>query len=162
MERWKQLGKYQKAVLIFITAMSLMFVIVYSVTIHREGFAYQKNILVPSEENGSTMYSGKIKGEQARFTVSADKVVEFQHGDKIYGPALTHKGEWYAWFCGVVVCFVTAISILFADELFRFNMAFQIRDAETAEPSEWQIAGRYISWTILPLMAMIIFIMGLQ
>ena len=39
---------------------------------------------------------------------------------------------------------------MFADELFRFNLAFRIRDAGRAEPSEWEIAGRYISWAVLP------------
>lgn len=34
----------------------------------------------------ATVYSGKLRGEAARFTVHADKSVEFQYGDKIYGP----------------------------------------------------------------------------
>ena len=46
-----------------------------------------------------------------------------------------------------------ACSILFADELFRWNMAFQIRNADQAEPSDWEIASRYIFWTGMPLLA---------
>jgi len=236
------------------TAMVLVFTVVYPLTIAREGFAYKNAILIPIEENGSTVYSGKIQGKQTSFTVFADKTVEFQYGDKTYGPytakedptaiphdndmgeamtgvelrqgekilfrggvlnqggyrwlynedgsmtafeitaytsngtlidgkgnvidpmapsvstildlmadpELTHKGELLAWFGGVFVCIVTAISILFADELFRWNLAFQIRNVDRAEPSEWEIAGRYISWTILPIIAMIVFITGLQ
>ena len=78
------------------------------------------------------------------------------------GPQLTHKGSWAVWIGGVLICAVTAISILFADELFRFALAFRIRDAEQAEPSDWEMTGRYISWTILPLITLWLFIQGLQ
>ena len=235
-------------------AMVLVFTVVYPMTIAREGFAYGNAILVQNQEDGNTTYSGKIQGKQAKFTVSADRTVEFQYGDKIYGPytakkdptalpkdhemgesmtgvelrhgeeilfrggvldfgdhrwlysedgeletmgfsvitshgivtdengnvidpmepsvstildlmagpELTHQGEWIAWLGGVFICIVTAISILFADELFRWNLAFQIRNVDRAEPSDWEIAGRYITWTMLPIMAMILFIVGLQ
>jgi len=254
MEKIRCLNRYQKGVVLLMTAMVLVFTVVYPLTIAREGFAYKNAILIPIEENGSTVYSGKIQGKQTSFTVFADKTVEFQYGDKTYGPytakedptaiphdndmgeamtgvelrqgekilfrggvlnqggyrwlynedgsmtafeitaytsngtlidgkgnvidpmapsvstildlmadpELTHKGELLAWFGGVFVCIVTAISILFADELFRWNLAFQIRNVDRAEPSEWEIAGRYISWTILPIIAMIVFITGLQ
>lgn len=52
--------------------------------------------------------------------------------------------------------------MLFADELFRWNASFLIRNAEDAEPSDWEIAGRYITWTVLPVMAAVIFILGLK
>ena len=48
------------------------------------------------------------------------------------------------------------------DELFRWNLAFQIRNVENAEPSDWEIAGRYSGWTGMVIMALVIFIMGLQ
>lgn len=43
-------------------------------------------VLTVSHENNSTVYSGKINGEKARFTVSEDKSVMFNCGDKSYGP----------------------------------------------------------------------------
>ena len=235
------------------TGMILVFTPLYSVTINQVGFAYKDTILIPSQKDGITTYSGKIKGKQAIFTVSEDKTVHFQYADKIYGPytakedptaipkdnvmsesltgivlyckddvifrggaskisdfywlvnadgssstiniytttsdgtilgengtvidlmepsietildlmnnpSLTHNGDWLAWFTGVFICSLTAISILFADELFRFNLAFQIRDADCAEPSDWELSSRYISWTVLPVLALIIFIIGL-
>lgn len=254
MKRLKGLNLYQKAVLILMAAMVLIFTVVYPKTIAREGFAYKNTILVPSYEKDGTVYSGKIQGKQAVFTVSADKTVEFQYGDKTYGPysakedptaipedsdykelmigvelrrgdkiifrggvlklgdfchlynedgslenmvvsvsssfgnvmdedgnvidqmepsaltildliagpELTHKGYWGAWLGGIAICILTAISILYADELFRWNLSFRIRNVDRAEPSEWEIAGRYIGWTVLPIAAMIIFITGLQ
>lgn len=256
MERIKCLGSYQKGVLLFMIAMVLIFTVLYPTTIVREGFAYKNAILIPNSENGSTVYSGKIQGKQAEFTVCEDKTVYFQYDDKTYGPytrredptaipkdseirdamtgvelyhgeeilfrggvlepgdyrwlynedgsientaitittttsygivmdeqgneidpmepsvstiltlmagaELTHKGDWLLWFYGMLFCIVTAISILFADELFRWNLSFQIRDADRAEPSDWEIATRYIAWTVMPVMAMVIFIAGLQ
>ena len=62
-ERIKNLNKYQKCFLAVIIAMVLIFTVVYAVTISRVGFAYKDVILVPSEENGVTVYSGKLEGQ---------------------------------------------------------------------------------------------------
>ena len=254
MEKFKSFNHYQKGILIFLIAMALVFAVVYSVTISRVGFAYKGAILVPSQENGSTVYSGKIRGQQAHFTVSEDKTVVFQHGEKTYGPYsvkedptaipkdekmaeymtgvelrqgedilfrggvwdtgdsywlynedgtlanfglsyvtsdgierdangnvidpvepsastilelvngpdLQHKGEWFAWFGAVFLGGLNALSILFADELFRWNLAFRIRHADYAEPSDWEIAGRYVGWTVLTIVALVLFIIWLE
>ncbi len=254
MEKIKSLNCYQKGVLIFMITMVLVFAVIYHMTISQVGFKYKDTIFVPSQENGSTVYSGKIQGLQAHFMVSEDKTIVFQYGDKTYGPytvkedpiaipkdkemqeymtgvelrqgedilfrggvleigdsywlynedgtldnlgfsyvtsdgierdengnvidsiepsasiilelmnepELTHKGEWFAWFGAVFICVLNALSILFADELFRWNLAFQIRNVDNAEPSDWEIAGRYIGWTVLTITALVVFIMGLQ
>lgn len=78
------------------------------------------------------------------------------------GPELTHKGIWAVWGCGVLVCVVTAFSILFADQLFRWRMSLAVRNVEDVEPSAWEMAGRYVAWTALPVMALALFIMGLR
>ena len=114
--------------------------------------------------------------DSAIFLTTNDGVIMMENGTKIdpmepsvytilelmSGPELTHKGDWTGWLGGVLVCVVTAISMLFADEIFRWNLAFQIRNADRAEPSEWEMAGRYIGWTLLPVAALIFFITGLQ
>lgn len=61
MERFKNLNLYQKAVLIFMSAMVLVFSVIYPVTISRVGFEYENTILVPCQENGSTVYSGRLQ-----------------------------------------------------------------------------------------------------
>ena len=66
--------------------MILVFSVLYPVTTARVGFLYQDTILTPAQEGDATVYSGKLRGEAARFTVHADKSVEFQYGDKTYGP----------------------------------------------------------------------------
>ena len=79
-----------------------------------------------------------------------------------FGPELAHKGSLWIWFLGVVLCVMSAISILFADELFRWTLSFRVRYAYDAEPSDWEISSRYIGWTLEPIFALIIFIVGLQ
>ena len=78
------------------------------------------------------------------------------------GPELTHKGDWILYLGGAAFCLITWITVLFADGLFRLQMSFRIRDPESAEPSEWEMAGRYISWAALPFLAFFAFMMGLQ
>lgn len=244
MTRVKVLGRYQKILLLLIAVMILAFTVIYPIVTARSGFLYEGTILVPSEEDGCTVYSEKIYGTAATFTVSADKTVIFQYGNTVYGPytvkedptaipkdsdlqtqmtgielrcggeivfrggvvnsgdwrmlynedgsfdllrsitatmsdgtmepsvstildltdgpALTHKGTWLGWFGGVLICVIAALTMLFADELFRWNASFLVRNAEEAEPSDWEIAGRYITWTVLPVMAAVIFILGLK
>ena len=251
-KRIKNLNRYQKCFLLIMLLMSLVFTILYPITISRVGYEYKNSILVPTQENNNIIYSGKIHGTQAHFTVSEDKTLVFQYGDKTYGPytlkedsgaipqnddmseymtgvelrcgenilfrggvlqtadsywlynedgndyefsymaedeterdadgniidpdepstgnilelmndpVLTHKGNWTTWFVALAICVFNAISILYADELFRWNLAFQIRDTYGAEPSDWEIAGRYVNWIILIFVALIIYIIGLN
>lgn len=255
MERIKRLNRYQKGILVLTIVMVILFFAIYAVTISRVGFEYKGAIFVPTQGNQSIVYSGKIRGQQASFTVSEDKTVVFRYGDKTYGPytakedpsaipekegkpmpgmtgvelfdgdsilfrgayepfgndyllfnedgsinnititftandgierdengnivdpaepsastilrlmndpPFTHKGEWVAWFGAAFICVLNSISILFADELFRFRLMFQIRDTEYAEPSDWEMIRRYIGWTFLLIAAFVVFIIGLQ
>ena len=77
------------------------------------------------------------------------------------GPDWTHKGNWGAYFGGVGVSQLLAVYILFADELFRWNMSFRIRHADDAEPSDWELMGRGLTWVILTIAVIALYIMGL-
>ena len=77
---------YGKILLFALVCMVVVFTVLYPVTISRKGFLYQDRILVPTTENGTTIYSAKVKGEQWRITVTTDKTVTFRIGDKQYGP----------------------------------------------------------------------------
>lgn len=256
MDRVRNLNWYQKIILILLAVMLVGFTIAYFVVSSRVGFAYKGAILLPQEENGSVIYTGRVEGEPTRITVTADKTVTVQYEETVYGPytaredpsaipetselakhmtgvellqgdtvlfrggvlrsggsdsgwilleedgslydmavtyttnagieydmdgnpidplepsasailtlmdgpALTSKGNWMAWFGGVFLSVLAAAMILFADELFRWNLSFIIRNADRAEPSDWEIAGRYLCWTVLPIMALICYIIGL-
>lgn len=78
------------------------------------------------------------------------------------GPELTHKGQWLGWFGGVFISLLIAASILFADELFHIGLMFRVRDAYQVQPSDWEIAQRYIGWTVLVIMALVVYCQGLR
>lgn len=254
MERIKSLDRFQKGILLGMLVMAAAFLAAYAVTISRVGFLYKDVVFVPGSEGGNTVYSGKLKGQPARFTVLEDRTVTFQYGDRTYGPytaredptavpqdgemaedmagielfcggsvlfrggvlrvddgywlynedgtvhgftitygseggverdengnvidpaqpsaseilalmdgpELTHKGEWIAWFGGAFVCCLNALQILFADELFRWNLNLMIRNADRAEPSDLEMAGRRIGWAALAGIALMLFAAGLE
>jgi hypothetical protein len=54
------------------------------------------------------------------------------------------------------------MSILFENEIFHWQLSFQIRNAEKAEPSDYEIVTRYASWAIIPLLVLQLFIAGLK
>ncbi len=58
MKKIKALGQYQKAVLLFILAMLLVFAVIYPITIRQTGFVYKDEILMPHRANGNTVYLG--------------------------------------------------------------------------------------------------------
>ena len=225
MNRFRELERFPKILLIALLLMTVAFGAVYGITTSRVGYEYEDSILVPTKEGGNTVYSGEIDGMPVSFTVTADNTVTYQYGLKTYGPyivredetaipegkrgtgvevrcgeeivfrgsvqeaghglwltnedgssfsgnititssngiitdekgniidpnepsvstvltllkgpELTHKGLWIMWFFGLVMCVISAVSILFADELFRLSLAFRVQDPEHAEPSDW-------------------------
>ncbi len=86
MERFRKLSGFQKLLLIAQAVMVLVFGVLYAVTVRREGFPYKDGLLMRSEENGDTVWSGRVGGRNAAFTVHPDKSVEYSWGEKHYGP----------------------------------------------------------------------------
>lgn len=76
-------------------------------------------------------------------------------------PALVHRGDGMAYLGGTFLVAINAVLILFADELFRFDLRFQIRNPERAEPSDWELFTRHASWVVLSVFAVIVYILGL-
>jgi len=216
-------------------------------TVSKTGYLYWDTVLIPHREGTVTVYAGKLRGREAKFTVTADKTVTFRYDGTDYGPytaredptaipddmdadltdemtgvevrlgeeilfrggvrrfaddvllfreegglvfdqivysgqppldakpsvldllklmsdqpPLTHKGDWMAWWGSVGLSVVTALSILFADKIFRWNLSFQIRDPERAEPSDWELGSRVLSWLVLTVAIFVLYIAGLQ
>lgn len=253
-ERIRNLSGYQKAILLAMAAMVLVFSAVYLLTVRRVGYLYQGTILVPTQEDGATVYTGSIRNTAAQFRVTGNQVT-FRYGGTQYGPytmesdptavpsqqdaaegfvgidirdkgkilfrggvralqdscffihsdgssdflsiyedgvtgvaynaetgevydrmaptlrdiyalltnpPLTHKGDAMAWLAGVVMCIVNAVTLLFADELFYWKMSFLVRNAQGAEPSDWALGQRFIGWAALGILALVVFVLGLQ
>lgn len=249
MNRFRELERFPKILLIALLLMTVAFGAVYGITASRVGYLHNDEIFVPRHEHGVTLYEATVDGQDCVFTVTADTVtlvwgsktygpytlredpsavpdghpqmtgIEILDGNKSYfrggvtdettdfwligadgeqlftmtytlsdgtemdtngnpidhmkpvpyqivsllrGPELTHKGHWEVCFLGLVLALITAVSILFADELFYLSICFRVENAETAEPSDWHIATRSLGWLFLTIMTGVIFLMGLQ
>ncbi len=252
MERIKALNWYQSALLLLMAVAAVAFAIIYPTAMQKVGFLYKNAVLAKTQSGENTVYSGKVGGKQVSFAVFADKTVEFNSGEKVYGPyqvkkdstavpassdlagnmvgievlcnqeiifrggaldsggtlllfnedgssnlkistsingvetdlngnpidadapsvstileliqgpELLSKGHWGIYFLGVLVCALNAVSILFADELFRFGLILTVRNVDDIEPTGFEIASRYIVWTIFAALALAIFIFGLK
>ena len=137
--------------------------------VFRGGVVRQGDILWLYHENGDLENGGITITTSAGVTLDEDGNVVDPNEPSLStilelmdGPALTHKGDWLPYLLGVFLCAVTAVTILFADELFRFQLSFRVRDVENAEPTDWELFGRYAGWTVLPIAALVIFALGLQ
>ena len=64
----------------------IIFAVLYIVTTSQVGFAHKDSILIPSYEEGRTLYTGTIEKTEAQFIVTDDHTVTFIYGDKTYGP----------------------------------------------------------------------------
>ena len=77
-------------------------------------------------------------------------------------PELTHNGSKTVWLMVTALCILNAVTILFEEELFRFEMFFEVRNPESVEPSDWYIMSKYIVWTLITILSVSLFIFGLQ
>ena len=48
---------------------------------------------------------------------------------------------------------VCALSLLFEDQLFRWQLSFRVADPGSAEPSEWEMFNRWAGWITLTAVA---------
>lgn len=106
--------------------------------------------------------SGGVEYDMNGNPIDHMKPIPYQIVSLLRGPELEHKGHWEVWFMGLILALITAVSILFADELFYLSICFRVENAETAEPSDWHIATRSLGWLFLTIMTGVCFLMGLQ
>lgn len=78
----------------------------------------------------------------------------------ILDPELHHRGQWELYAMGTVLALMTGLLVVYADRLFRWNLRWHIRDPERAEPSDWELFTRKLSWVVLSGLALVSYIMG--
>ena len=86
MKTFRELDVYPRILLIVMLVMLLAFSIAYPLTISRVGYQYRGTVLVPQVQENQTVYSGKVNGQKAAFTVTSDGIITYQWGDTTYGP----------------------------------------------------------------------------
>lgn len=85
-EKWTELSRYQRVLLIVMAIEILAFFFATLVMINRPGLEYQGTLLYPSTEGDFQIYQGTVDGETARFAVSPEGKISYQWGDYTYGP----------------------------------------------------------------------------
>ena len=61
---------------------------------------------------------------------------------------------------GLLVSVVCIASLLFEDQLFRWDLKFRVRDPYSAEPSEWELFSRWIGWVVFTGAAALLYAWG--
>ena len=77
------------------------------------------------------------------------------------GLNITRRGNWGLFIIGTILCILTAIWVIFPDELFTLYLSFSVANPADIEPSGFELASRYISWIVMPILLIIIYCLGL-
>lgn len=85
MNRFRELERFPKILLIALLLMVVAFGAVYGITASRVGYLHNDEIFVPRQEHGVTLYEATVDGQDCVFTVTADTVT-LVWGSKTYGP----------------------------------------------------------------------------
>ena len=85
MNRFRELGRFPKILLIALLLMTVVFGAVYGITASRVGYLHNDEIFVPRQEHGVTLYEATVDGQDCVFTVTGDTVT-LVWGSKTYGP----------------------------------------------------------------------------
>lgn len=71
------------------------------------------------------------------------------------GPKIHRRGNGLLLLLGLFSNAVCALSLLFEDQLFRWNLSFRVADPGSAEPSEWEMFNRWAGWIVLTAVALL-------
>lgn len=247
-------NRLQKVLLILLAVMVVVFSVLYLIISRQSGVKHQDNLYFPAPQGDSMVYTAKVDGQTASFTVENDGTVTYRWGDTVYGPytvrqdptavpggewadigltgieilegdailfrggynppganlIIQEDGEWYSgsfgvvytvdnatydgdgdlvdvhrpdlfdilifsqkpetdahrgdaifWFLGLFAAGMAALSIRFADAIFRFDLSFRIRNPDSVEPSDWELFSRVLSWIVLIVVSFGVFVAGL-
>ena len=85
MNRFRELDRYPKIILILLVVMAVAFGAVYGVTASRVGYLHNGEIFVPRQSEGALVYEGQVDGRDSTIIVALDTVI-VNWGSKTYGP----------------------------------------------------------------------------
>lgn len=62
---------------------------------------------------------------------------------------------------GILLCIINAVTVLYADELFRWKMRHRVEDPNTIVPSKTELGSRWVGWVICTGVSLVVYIVGL-
>lgn len=84
--RWQDFNLPQRILLLIQVFLFILFLILYATIGRQQVIQYQDTLFRRRTDGNTILYSGKLNGEKAVFTVSPGPVVEYRVGDTLYGP----------------------------------------------------------------------------
>ena len=63
--------------------------------------------------------------------------------------------------CGICLCLVNVISVLYAEEMFQHKIRKKVADPKNAIPSPMELFSRWVSWVLCTALSVGLFILGL-
>ena len=85
MNRFRELDRYPKILLIVLLLLVVVFAPIYGITASRVGYLYNDEIFIPRQSEGALVYEAKVDGLDSTIIVALDTVI-INCGDKTYGP----------------------------------------------------------------------------
>lgn len=76
------------------------------------------------------------------------------------GPKISFRGTALALLLGLFCSAVCIVTLLFEDQLFLWHLSFRVQDPYGAEPSEWELFGRWANWIVYTGVALFVYIAG--
>ena len=239
MRNWSRRGFLEKALLLALPGMTVLFLALYLILSRMPGVEYCGALLLRHTEGETVTYSGKARGQRVEFQVSEDGAVTYLVDGRARGPYtvvpdqsaapddfltggevrlgeevlfrggwllqedfpyledetgvpqfdlsitvtgeektlprdpsasfliqlvlepdLRHRGQWQPYALGLLLSLITVFLILYADKLFRHRLGWHIRNPELAEPTDWELFTRKLSWGLFSGMALVLYIIG--
>lgn len=76
------------------------------------------------------------------------------------GPEISARGrpEFILW--GLLLSAICLATLLFEEQLFRWDLHFRVRDPYGAEPSDWELFSRWAGWAALTGVALLTYVLG--
>lgn len=76
------------------------------------------------------------------------------------GPEVSQRGDGMFLLLALFSSLACLFSLWFEDHLFRWNLAFRVRNPHDAEPSEWELFSRWLGWIVLTGVALLSYALG--
>lgn len=125
----------------------------------RGGWLLQEDFLYLEDETGASQFglNVTVTGEKKQLPRDPSATFLIQ---LVLQPDLRHRGQWQPYALGLLLSLIAAFLILYADKLFRRHLGWYIRNPELAEPSDWELFSRKLSWGLFSGMALVLYIIG--
>lgn len=109
-----------------------------------------------SDYAGSIPFVAEIGDNYKKVYLPVESLIYFALGE-----GLTRRAIWYGYAVGTFMALTNILSLLYAERQFRWSMSWYIRDAEKAEPTDYQLTMRSVLGGFLFFSALLFYWLGL-